>query len=831
MRVLWLLARARARCQTFVRPFAPMATEQIADATFDVIRRFVYGHAARARAWRELGPDAPLRALGLIQRTDGTAPAPEHRQTFKVSRRVLALAYGDLELDPDLATIRTSWPRRRARSNAGARARSSRASARAVAHDGIVIAHGRIGSGRRSLLSAAAGLPDDRPGCARGRRHARRRPHSAARDRTRGAPARMRPRSLQPSMRSARSEPRRDRLDLVESRAAGPRPRHEHAPVARRWTRRAVQIELPRLDGAACARLLEARACRRRASPTRITWRRCIRCRPRSFTPQARPRMPRAAHFACSPQHIEARNPLGARRSARRPRDAGRGHADLGRPRPAGRSARALIVELLARDPRAPARLRDLGLRARSSVEGLGIAALFSGPPGTGKTMAAGLIARELGSSSIRSTSAKIVSKWIGETEKNLAALFDAAEAGHAILLFDEADALFGKRTDVKSSNDRHANQEVNFLLQRHRGYQGICILTTNHETAIDEAFQRRLAVHVRFPMPEVDERAHLWQSLIPSAAPTRRPTRLATLAERFVMSGWHIRNAVLRAAFLAADEDGAISAAQLAAAARLEYEAMGKIAAEVGCAAHFEPLRLSALVGGVAGRTLSIMQRGDVTQSGVCCRAGGPAFVGVAMVFVACGARNRRTSAWRFGLHESGRCSRSATSTASSPISVATANVPARWFQPTVRWSAAAARPERPSRATADRPSNCGTDGQVGSLDDHVRSRMCVGLAIAMLATFESIQRPWRRLALPRRIKPDVIHAPVDSRLDTELRASFEIPVTHSDRGQHRCSSRSRRAVNRSAVLDGHSFRDGRRLGLGRHTRSRLLRAGARSR
>ncbi len=114
----------------------------------------------------------------------------------------------------------------------------------------------------------------------------------------------------------------------------------------------------------------------------------------------------------------------------------------------------------------------------------------------------------------------KVVSKWIGETEKNLAALFDAAEAGHAVLLFDEADALFGKRTDVKSSNDRHANQEVNFLLQRLETFAGICILTTNHETAIDEAFRRRLSVHVKFPMPEAEERARLWEAMLPADAP-----------------------------------------------------------------------------------------------------------------------------------------------------------------------------------------------------------------------------------------------------------------------------------------------------------------------
>ena len=134
--------------------------------------------------------------------------------------------------------------------------------------------------------------------------------------------------------------------------------------------------------------------------------------------------------------------------------------------------------------------------------------------------MAAGLVARDLGVELYQVDLSKIVSKWIGETEKNLAALFDAAEAGCAILLFDEADALLGKRTEIRSSNDRHANQEVNYLLQRLESFTGICILTTNHETAIDEAFRRRLSVHVRFPVPEADERRRLWRSCLPASAP-----------------------------------------------------------------------------------------------------------------------------------------------------------------------------------------------------------------------------------------------------------------------------------------------------------------------
>ena len=211
--------------------------------------------------------------------------------------------------------------------------------------------------------------------------------------------------------------------------------------------------------------------------------------------------------------------------------------------------------------------------------KGLGTSALFSGPPGTGKTMVAGLIAKELGLELYQVDMAKVVSKWIGETERNLAALFDAAEAGHAILLFDEADSLFGKRTDVKSSNDRYANLETNYLLQRLESFTGICLLTSNHESAIDAAFMRRLSLHLRFELPDVEEREQLWRAMMPAAAPVAPDLDVANLARRFAMSGGYIRNAALRAAFMAADEGAAISGRHLELAARLEYEGMGKIA------------------------------------------------------------------------------------------------------------------------------------------------------------------------------------------------------------------------------------------------------------
>ncbi len=240
------------------------------------------------------------------------------------------------------------------------------------------------------------------------------------------------------------------------------------------------------------------------------------------------------------------------------------------------------IVELMARVRGRRRVYEQWGFGAKVG-KGLGVSALFSGPPGTGKTMVAALIARDLGLELYQVDLGKVVSKWIGETEKNLGALFDAAEAGHAVLLFDEADALFGKRTEVKSSNDRYANLETNYLLQRLETFTGICLLTSNHESNIDPAFQRRLSLHLRFEVPDVEERAHLWRAMLPPSAPVASDLDFAGLAMRYEMSGGYIRNATLRAAFLAADEDASITAAHLERAARLEYEGMGKL---TSCAA-----------------------------------------------------------------------------------------------------------------------------------------------------------------------------------------------------------------------------------------------------
>ncbi|HSN24660.1 MAG TPA: ATP-binding protein [Kofleriaceae bacterium] len=210
---------------------------------------------------------------------------------------------------------------------------------------------------------------------------------------------------------------------------------------------------------------------------------------------------------------------------------------------------------------------------------GIGVAALFSGPPGTGKTMVAGLLARELDLELYQIDLSKVVSKWVGETEKQLAKIFEAADAGHALLLFDEADSLFAKRTEVKSAVDRYANLEVNFLLQRIESFGGITILTTNLDTSIDPALKRRLASHIVFQAPELTESMKLWERMLVAQAPFARPLELEKLARSYeALTGANIRHAVLAAAFSAASEGSAISQAHLERAARGEYRAMGRV-------------------------------------------------------------------------------------------------------------------------------------------------------------------------------------------------------------------------------------------------------------
>jgi SpoVK/Ycf46/Vps4 family AAA+-type ATPase len=214
---------------------------------------------------------------------------------------------------------------------------------------------------------------------------------------------------------------------------------------------------------------------------------------------------------------------------------------------------------------------------------GTGLGVLFSGPPGTGKTMAAEVLAHELDVDLYKIDLSGVVSKYIGETEKNLARIFAEASSGNAILFFDEADALFGKRTEVSDAHDRYANIETSYLLQRIEEYEGVVVLATNLRQNIDEAFTRRIRFVVEFPFPEADDRRRIWQTLFPPGAPLSADVDLVRLAREFAVTGANIKNIVLHAAFLAAAEGTDIGRPHILRGTRREFEKIGKLWAEVG--------------------------------------------------------------------------------------------------------------------------------------------------------------------------------------------------------------------------------------------------------
>ncbi|MFV8748932.1 ATP-binding protein [Nannocystaceae bacterium ST9] len=287
-------------------------------------------------------------------------------------------------------------------------------------------------------------------------------------------------------------------------------------------------------------RQLELASPEQQADPQRALWASC-----RSF---ARPRMAELA------QRVEARTTL-----------------DQVVLPPVQRQ----MLEALVSQVRARARVHHgWGFEAQSG-RGMGTAAVFAGPSGTGKTMAAEALAGTLALDLYRIDLSAVVSKYIGETEENLRKVFDAAEAGGSVLLFDEADALFGKRTEVKDSHDRHANIEVSYLLQRMESYRGLAILTTNMRKAIDDAFLRRVQFIVDFPFPDLEQRQRIWATIFPADAPLGRLDH-AKLA-RLVVAGGDIRCIARNAAYLAADADSAIEMSHLLAAARIEYAKLGR--------------------------------------------------------------------------------------------------------------------------------------------------------------------------------------------------------------------------------------------------------------
>lgn len=227
-----------------------------------------------------------------------------------------------------------------------------------------------------------------------------------------------------------------------------------------------------------------------------------------------------------------------------------------------------------------PLVLEEWGVGAKLASSA-GVTILFAGPPGTGKTMAAEVIASELGLDLFKIDLSTIVSKYIGETEKNLEKIFSEAQSSNAILFFDEADAIFGKRSEVKDAHDRYANIEVSYLLQRMELYDGVAILATNLRANLDEAFTRRLQFSVDFPFPEPEYRLRIWTTLFPSAVPLDPEVDFGVLARRFKLAGGNIRNIIVSAAYLAAADGKQVGKKHLFHGTRRELQKMGRLVDE----------------------------------------------------------------------------------------------------------------------------------------------------------------------------------------------------------------------------------------------------------
>lgn len=219
----------------------------------------------------------------------------------------------------------------------------------------------------------------------------------------------------------------------------------------------------------------------------------------------------------------------------------------------------------------------DWGFGQRISL-GKGLIALFTGSSGTGKTLSAEILANELGLDLYKVDLSCVVSKYVGETEKNLSHVFEDAQASGAILFFDEADALFGKRSEVKDAHDRYANIEINYLLQQVEEYEGVIILATNLSKNIDAAFLRRMHFCIEFPFPDESHRAHIWRGIFPPQAPLSSDIDFEFLSRKFKIAGGNIKNVALAAAFRAAEADTAIRMEHLILALKREYQKLGKV-------------------------------------------------------------------------------------------------------------------------------------------------------------------------------------------------------------------------------------------------------------
>ena len=546
-------------------------TEHAADPTVDTLRRVVYAPTRRLRSVVELAQTGPLRRLLLAVRTDREETAPDYRQTLALSSRAVAIAHGETQLDHSLVGIATlATP---TDDCLALDADSIKQIKRAMASQSLLVVRGLRGIGRRSAIVAARGgvgiLQID---CAKLSTAS-----SAFEHQLRSIERECRVLALVPlflnvdSLTPVDGRERLQQLDSVPGLVVGTAGK-DFTP---NWQREVTVVDLasPTSDQltAVWAKAIpeashgdaELMATMYPLAPAMIV---AAGARAHQFADGAELG---ASHIAMGIRSISDKKLASLAKRV----ETSQSWEDLVLPE----DQSIALAELIARIRQRATVYEHWGF-ANKLGRGLGVAALFSGPPGTGKTMAAALIAKELGLDLFQIDISKISSKWIGETEKNLAALFDAAEAAHAMLLFDEADSLFGKRTEVKGSNDRHANQEVNFLLQRLETFTGVCVLTSNHENSIDEAFRRRLAVHIHLPIPEAAERQRIWKAMIPKSAPVAASLNIEPLAKHYAMSGGYIRNAILRAAFLAADTSGVIDNSLLIRAAQLEYEAMGRV-------------------------------------------------------------------------------------------------------------------------------------------------------------------------------------------------------------------------------------------------------------
>ena len=242
--------------------------------------------------------------------------------------------------------------------------------------------------------------------------------------------------------------------------------------------------------------------------------------------------------------------------------------------------ALAQLTEMCQRVAQSYRVLGEWGFASKLST-GRGVNALFAGPSGTGKTMAAGILAQELGLELYKIDLSQVVSKYIGETEKNLDSIFTGAENSNIILFFDEADALFGKRSEVRDSHDRYANIEISYLLQKMEEYEGVAILATNLRQNLDEAFVRRLAFSINFPFPDEGDRRLIWSGIWPDGMSFANNVDFDLLARQFKLSGGNIKNVALAAAFLAAADGGIVNISHLLHAVRREFQKLGKVVTE----------------------------------------------------------------------------------------------------------------------------------------------------------------------------------------------------------------------------------------------------------